>query len=367
MNRTIRHLLPALSTVATLATLTGSTRLPCQSVLLHEVQADSAEQWIELYNRTAAAVDLSTWSLHYVSATPGMPQTYWWGFPSGTTLGPGAFVRVHWNQPIPASPGAGELFTGDTPWHFLFGLGSEPLTGGRGALCLFRSQQNALMNTAAIIEDWVSWGDHGFQREDLAVQAGRWSAGRNTPSIPAGSSLARNTPAVGLVAFHDEAWFLDSTPTPLQPNLGSADVLAYGSACTLPGNHLLGLPQLHTTSLPLLGNAQFGFAIDATTGIYGEFALLFFSAGAGPPGMPSVLPPAPAGGCHQAIDPTLMLAFWLLPTQIVSTHVPMSLAGLPPALAGTQLHTQALVIDLLPYTYLPYQGITNALRVTLGQ
>ena len=147
------------------------------------------------------------------------------------------------------------------------------------------------------------------------------------------------------------------------PQSGSA----LGGREHVPMAWLLGQPQLRTTSQPLLGNALFGFAIDATTGIYGEYALFAFSAGAAPITMPSVLPPAPAGGCRQAIDPTLLLALWLLPTQIVTTHVPLSLANQSPSLVGTQLHAQALVIDLLPFSYLPYQGITNALRLTFGQ
>ncbi|HEX6811222.1 MAG TPA: lamin tail domain-containing protein [Planctomycetota bacterium] len=375
MNRTIRRLTAALCTTATAAAATLASlaclsclalaRLPAQNVLLHEVQP--AGHWIELHNRSVNAVDLSTWSLHYVSRTPGMPRTYWWGFPAGTTLAPGAFVRVHWYQPVPASPAANELFTGDTPWHFLFGLGGEALSGSRGALALLRSQQSAMMNSASIIEDWVSWGEHDFPREQLAVQAGLWSAGRHTPSISANWSLARETGDVGLVAFHDEAWFLDNTPTPLQPNVTGASVLSYGAACALPGHHLLGLPHLSTTSLPLIGSTSFGLAIDATTGIYGECALLIFSAAMVPITTPSFLPPAPVGGCHESVDPTQLLALWLLPTQIVSTQVPMSLAGVPPALVGLQLHAQAVVIDLLPYGYLPYQGITNALRLTLGQ
>jgi hypothetical protein len=211
------------------------------------------------------------------------------------------------------------------------------------------------MNTAAIIEDWVSAHVSNAKTSQQAAVVRRQE---HTGDLRA--SLARNTPR----GRHGRAPRRSVVP---RQHADSATELAARKCSaadrgTLPGNHLLACRV--DDPLPLLGNAP-GFAIDATTGIYGEFALP-----SSPPvwgnSLPSVLL-RPAGGCHQAIDPTPMLAFRLLPTQIVSTHVPMSLAGLPPALAGTQLHTQALVIDLLPYTYLPYQGITNALRVTLGQ
>ena len=345
-----------------------STAAPAQDVLLNEVRADGSERWIELHNRTTAPIDVGSWSLYYATMTPGQPQTYWWGFPAGSQIAAGGFLRVHWFQNAPAGGNSGEeLWTGTSPYGFLFGLGGEPLHGDRGALGLLRSQSNALMNDPTIVVDWVDWGANGFQREWLAVQAGYWQPGRQTPAIPPGSSIARDLGTIGNVTWFDEQWFVDNTPTPLQPNLDGAVVQSYGTPCALPGNHLLGAPVLRATAQPLLGSPLFGLALDHTTGIYGEYVLIGFSNAAAPAGLPSILPPYAGIACLERIDTLQMPALWLLPTQIVATEIPLSLAGLPPSAFGVELHAQALVLDLLPMTYPPYQGLSNALRIVVGQ
>ncbi len=353
--------------LATAALAPATAALRAQDVLIHEVYADGADRWIELHNRGAAPVDLSQWSLYYATHTPLLPQNYWWGFPSGTTIAADGYLRVHWYGVAPANPAPNELYTGTWIYGFLFGFGCEPLDGQRGALGLYDSQNSALMNGASALRDWVSWGDDGFNREALAVTAGLWTTGVHAPAIPPGESLARDISAIGTVASHDLEWFLDPTPTPLQPNLSGALLQDYGVACQPPGSHLLGVPTLQANSMPLLGNAQFGFTVANTTGIYGEVALVAFSAGAAPPGLPSVLPPIAGGTCREVIDPLQLLGLWLLPTQIVQTGVPLSLAGLSPALAGAELHVEVLVLDLLPFAWPPYEGVSNGLRVVLGQ
>ena len=78
-------------------------------------------------------------------------------------------------------------------------------------------------------------------------------------------------------------------------------------------------------------------------------------------------PPAARILSAAPLDPTQIVLTWLLPAQIVSTPVPMPLGGYPPAIVGAELHAQAIVLDLLPNTYLPYQGVSNGLRVVIGQ
>ena len=363
MNPTVRAAAAAL--FATVLAAVPTTPLVAQSVLISEVRADAGGRWVELHNRTTTAVDLSWWSLHHASRTPGMPQNYWWAFPVGTSIAANGFLRVHWFAPATASAAPGELYTGDTPYDFLFGLGGEALGGARGAFGLLRSQQDAMMNSSSIVEDWVSWGEHGFQREPLAVAAGLWTAGQHAPAIPAGQSLARNAAMVG-GGPQDQQWFLDASPTPLAPNLTGAAIASYGASCAPAGNHLLGVPLLRAPTLPLLGNAQFTLSIDNTTGIYGEHVLVAWSAASGAAGQPSVLPPA-TGGCGESIDIGQLVAVWLLPAQVVTTNVPLSLANMPQALVGSELHAQALVLDLLPYAFPPYQGMSNALRIVFGQ
>ncbi len=341
--------------------------LRAQTVVISEVRADAGGRWVELHNRGSAAVNLASWSLHYASRTPGTPQNYWWPFPTGTVLQPNGYLRVHWYQTASSAVATGELWTGTSPYGFLFGLGGETLLGTRGALALFSTQQNANMNTAAYVADWVSWGENGYTREGLAVQQGLWTAGRHLGALPAGSSHARDPGMVGAVAFPDLAWFLDNSPTPGLPNVTGAVVQSYGQACVLPGNHLLGMPSLTAPSLPLVGNSGFTLTVQNTTGIFAEFVLLGFSAGAAPPGAPSILPLYSGVPCQEAIDTQQLLATWVLPTQILGTHVPMSMANVPPAAVGLELHVQALVLQLLPNSFPPYQGISNALRLVVGQ
>jgi len=356
---------------AILATFAASALASCalsQTLLLNEVRADAGGRWIELHNRGAHTVDLSQWTIFYASLTPNMPQTYWWPFPLGTTLAPNGYLRVHWFQAAPAGGAApGDLWTGNTPWNFLWGLGGEQLLGQRGALGLLRSQDPALMSSPNVVEDWLVWGQTGFSRELMATGAGLWSEGRFAPAIPAGQSLARDVDLVDSVAFEDQAWHLDTTPTPLATNQTGAVVQTYGVPCTLPGNHLLGGPLLGTSSPPLLGNAQFALTVDNTTGLFGEFVLVGFSTGAGPANAPSILPPFAGNGCSQAIDATGLITTWLLPAQIVSTTVPLSLQGVPSSAIGCELHAQVLVLDLVVGAYPPYQGVTNALRLVIGQ
>jgi hypothetical protein len=360
---TFRHCLAAFFAIAGPAI----AHLHCQDVALSEVRADAAERWIELHNRSNLPVDISTWSLHYCSRTPGQAQTYWWPFPAGTVMAADSYLRIRWFQVGVNVPGSPELWTGTSPYGFLFGLGGETLLGARGALALFRSQDNAQMNDAAVIADWLSWGEHDFPREALAVGVGLWAAGRHAPAIPSGSSLARDPATIGTVAFPDLQWFVDNTPTPLQPNVSGASVQAVGQPCALPGNHLLGPPTLQATSLPLIGNPGFGLVVGNTTGIFGEFVLVAFSAAGVPQGAPSILPPFSGVTCQHLVDPSMLIGTWLLPSQILGTAMPLSLAAVPPTAYGFELHSQALVIDLMPNAWPPFQGTTNALRIVVGQ
>lgn len=338
-----------------------------QDVYLSEVRTDASETWIEIHNRGAATADISSWSMHCATATQGMPNNYWWPFPTGTTLAPGAFLRVHWFTAEPPVPVSGNLYTGQSPYGFLFGLGGEALAGSEGAAALFATQSNSQMNSSLMVRDWISWGSSGFQRESLAISAGLWQQGRATPFIGSGTSIARDPDAIGVTAFADESWFLDYTPTPLMPNITGAVVQPYGTACTLPGNHLLGAPELRASSLPLIGNEQFRLVVDHTTGIYGEFVLIAFSGGSAPPGLGSILPAYSGIACHESIDTTQIISTWLVPAMIIGTQFPMPLDNYPQEIIGVELHAQALVIELLPTTNPPYQGLTNALRVVIGQ
>ncbi|MEZ6038573.1 MAG: lamin tail domain-containing protein [Planctomycetota bacterium] len=357
----LRHLCALSAVTAITHTATA------QAVYLSEVRADGQEAWIELHNRGTTTTDLSTWSLHVSSHTPGMPKDYWWAFPAGTALQPDQYLRVHWHQSPNGPVQPGDLYTGTSYYGFLFGLGSEPLHGSEGAVALVRSQSNSMTDAPAAFVDWVAWGVGGHLREYVAVAAGLWSPTHATPAIPNGSSVARDVAQMDAVADADQAWFIDHSPTPLGPNVTGALAEGYGSACTLPGNHLLGLPTLTASSAPLIGDGSFALRVGNTTGLFGEFVLIGFSAGAAPQGLPSILPAWSGVGCHEAIDITQLVATWIVPAQLWTTTIPLPLSGLGPAVTGAELHAQTLVIDLLPYSYPPYQGLSNALRLVIGQ
>ncbi|MFM1874184.1 MAG: Lamin Tail Domain [Planctomycetota bacterium] len=346
--------------LATAAAATG------QSVVLSEIVADGADRWVEIHNRGTATADLSQWTLYQATATPGQSGAYWWPFPAGTTLAGGGFLRVHWRAPVPANRPANEFYTGDATWHFLFGNLAEPLAQGGGALALVRTQNPLSLNVAALIEDWVSWGQSGLPRESLAVQAGRWTTGGHLAPVAAGHSMARNVATIGTLAAPLQ-WFDDPTPTPLGPNLGGASITAYGAPCAPSGNHLLGAPLLRSNAMPLLGNAQFALQIDNTTGLFGEAVLVAFADAAAAAGTLPALPNVAGVACDEAIDRTRCVAVWFAPSATMATFVPLPLGGLGPSFVGLELHAQALVVQTLPNAWPPFEGLTNALRLVLGQ
>src|SRR5688572_24630196 len=127
-------------------------------VLLSEInfvpQNAGDDQWIELTNTSNAQVDLTTWSLYQATNTFGMPNNYWFGFPPGTRIPAGGYLRVHWRAAIPTTPPpATDVYTGNTVYHFLFGYAAEALAPASGALALFNSQQNIHMNDPAFLQD----------------------------------------------------------------------------------------------------------------------------------------------------------------------------------------------------------------------
>ena len=344
----------------------GAQALNCQDVILSEVRADTSQRWVEIHNRGAFVANLSTWSLYYATATPGQPQRYWWPFPTGTTLAPGGYLRVFWFQNQTTTPAPDEHYTGTSPYGFLFGLGGEQLHGHSGAFALLDTQQSSQVGSPTRYVDWVSWGQNGFMREPLAVQNGVWTAGVNAPAIPPGHSLARHVAVIGAVPTHEQQWFLDSSPTPMANNISGMVVTNYGQGCTANGHHLLGMPQLQTASLPLLGNAQFGYTVQNTTGFFGESMLLVFSAGAAPASQTSMLPFLPGPSCQESIHTGQIIGGMILPTNVMETHVPLSLAGLPRSMSGIELHCQAMVFDWLPHAYPPFQGVSNAVMIVVG-
>jgi hypothetical protein len=337
-----------------------------QNVILSEFGQDANGSWIEVHNRGATPADISPWSIYLATPTPNAPRTYWWGFRPNTVIAPGGYLIVRWMQPIPSTPVAGEVATGNTVPYFLFGLGAEAVPETQGALALFRTQTSSLVSNAAVIADWVSWGGTGLSRENLAIQNGVWRTGATAPARAPGHSLARH-PGTSWSTQPELAWFLDDTPTPGGANVGSASVVTVGGACAPFGHSLLGAPTLAATSMPVLGNTSFGVTIDNTTGVYAEWCILAMAANTMPFGRSDLLPPtAGADSCFVLVDPFTMFGTMWSRTGMMRTTMPMPLQGMPAGLAGQSFSLQAIVLDLSPNAWPPYKGLTNALDITIG-
>ncbi|GAB4144309.1 MAG: hypothetical protein Fur0037_12050 [Planctomycetota bacterium] len=358
------------STILTAAVVTLSafcTPISAQghAVAITEIMPGGQDPWIELWNSGAAPADLSAWTLYLATDTPFRPQTYFFGFPQGTVMPADSRLLVHWLAPRPPQPAPGEIWTGETVYHFLFGLGAEPLPAAAGALGLIRSQSNSLMNTASLFEDWVSWGRSGFARESTAVQAGIWTTGSAAPAIPPGSSLARVESAIGGPTAPALQWFADPTPTPLEANVPGSSLLVIGSPCVTNGNHLFGPPALVPVSYPVPGNQAFALRVENTSGLLFESVVLAFGAAAAPQGLPSLLPPSPGSACPVLLDPARLFAAQWFPARPLRTELPLGLGQVGPAAAGVRFLVQALVLDRSS-SFPPYQGTSNALEIRLG-
>lgn len=340
---------------------------PAQSptVILSEINPASTGAWIELENLTATSQDISSWSIYQATKTPGMPHNYWFGFPPGTIIEAGGILRVHWLQPVPATPVPGEVFTGETIYHFLFGYWAEPLDPNRGAIALLNTQQNALMNTPASFVDWVSWGEGNFVRENFAAQAGVWEEGRFVTAIAGQDSLARVPRSVGVQPQPERNWFHDASPTPGQPNGPGLAAATVGSPCTQAGNHLFGPPVLAGRSFPIAGNRDFGLTIDNTSGFLGETAIVVFSGDTAPVGQPALLPPTAGPACPELLDYSLLIGFVFVSTGAGQTVLPFGFDVVPSALMGTRFVVQAVILDAFT-AQPPYQGVTNGVDFLIG-
>ncbi len=226
-------------------------------VVISEIDFTKNAQWIELYNMGTKDVDVSAWSIYQANSVK--PGEHWWGFPKNTFLKAGKFLRVHWLAKVQTTT-ATDIYTGDTVYHFLFGLFAKSLDPSRGALALMNTQANSKMNAATSIVDWVSWGTTGFKREDLAIFAKEWTKNSFAPAASGSPlpSLAYDYTLPG-AAGHGGQWFLDSSPTPGANNIGNAFAKSFGSACTAG---LKPSAKLVASGVPASGNSSFSIGID---------------------------------------------------------------------------------------------------------
>lgn len=332
--------------LALLSTLFAGTARA--QVVISEIEF--TEGWIELTNRGTAAVDISKWSIYQATKTVNRPQNYWFGIPGEVKLQPAEFIRIHWMKPIPTTNNdPTEIYTGDTVFHFLFGLWAEKLDNTSGALALVSSQANNDMNTPSLIVDWVSWGTSGFKREDLAVQAGRWTQDSVAPA-----SLATPLPSLAYSYTNDGKrksgadWFLDSSPTPKADNLGGAFAKAYGTSCV---TNQLPIANQITNGVPTKGHNDFFWGIDRTLGTT-EFGLVMLGT----------------ANTMGTLIPTLGCSLYVDLPPAVFEYVPTDGQGFSrlkidpdtlPGLAGFPIGSQWLVADFASSAL----GFTNGMEL----
>jgi hypothetical protein len=225
----------------------------------------SASRWVEVHNLGSDAVDLSTWAIYHASKTPGRPGTSWWAFPEGATLGPGGYLRVHWYAEFQPHTQT-DYYTGNHILDFLFSLGGEELNPDSGALALLSDRSGLGTTLVSSYEDWVSWGEDGFKREELAVSNGRWQPGQFVPPLSSPGSIALNLDQRLEDGFvpSASAFFHDASPTPLRSNhqdLQVSEPMGWSCAIGSPNP-----PKLELLSVPTAGNRDFGFRVRGSSG-----------------------------------------------------------------------------------------------------
>jgi len=148
---------------------------------------------VELMNAGAVAEDLEGKLL------VGRPPSAY-RFPAGTLLLPGKLLLIHLG--VTGTDGPSDLYTG----------GNFATFGPSDSVALFAS--SATGNSTFLI-DFQEWGGTGLANENLAIQAGLWTAGTSlsTNGLIAGGSLAGMDGGSGPLK-----WVVDNTPTPGSPN-----------------------------------------------------------------------------------------------------------------------------------------------------
>jgi hypothetical protein len=342
----------------------GATRAPSQvaiSEINFSAQGVGDDQWVELVNLGGESVELNGWSLYLATDDPGGFGNYWFAIPLGLELAPAEFLRIHWLAPIPFDPpGQGEIYTGDSTFNFMFGYFAEPLDPEGGALAVLNTQNNLLMNNSNIIQDWVSWGGNGYPREDLAIQAGKWTAGVSISPPQEEDSIALNL-AMDRDPVALQAYFHDASPTPNAANAVGGETRTFaGSSCVSGGGNS---PILATQSFPVIGNRDFSFRLDNTLGELNEIAVLVLSPNAIEPDDPSAPLPLLYSNCPIWIDLATAYGSVAVLTEVGSTTFPFDLAPLGPEFMGLEFYAVAAILNLDRPDDL---GLTDLMKVTLS-
>lgn len=332
--------LPALALALALAVVFPTT-LGAQ-VVIHEInltpQHTNDDQWIEIINLGNETQDLGNWAIYLATKTANQPQNYWFGFPTGASLPKDTIMRIHWGAKITTTSNPLDIQTGNTVKNFLFGLGFEPFDPKRGALALMNTNLNSNVNNPSSFVDWISWGESGFKREDLAIEAELWMENQFVNAPKAKESIALAT-FLQSEPTPTSAYFLDHTPTPQLGNHRGFFAETYGRKSCSTGQAKPA--QLWFEGIPTDGNEQyredytagFAFTIDNTRGpVFREKIFLIISE--------KVSAPRPFMGCFLHVDPILAL-LGPINADFNTTRIPVSLNFV--GAGGTWLDFQVFV------------------------
>lgn len=320
-------------------------------VVIHEInltaQFGGDDQWIEIINLGKASQDLSNWSIYQATKTANKSQNYWFGLPQGT-LASETIMRIHWGAKI-TSTNPLDIQTGDSVKNFLFGLGWEPLDPKGGALALMNTNQNSAVNNPSSFEDWVSWGESGFKREDLAITAGLWKKDQFVKAPTAKESIALAT-FLQAEPTPTSAYFLDHTPTHGVGNHQGFFADTYNRKSCATGSAKPA--QLWFDGVPAGGNDDFAFTIDNTRGpVFKELIFLLISD--------TVSAPIPFMGCFIHVDPILVL-HGPIKADFNTTRIPISLNV--PGASGLWLDYQVFVGSVGNFDI----SLSNLLEIFIG-
>ncbi len=320
----------------------------------------AASRWIEVHNLGSTDVDLSNWGIYHASKSTSSPGTSWWAFPEGASLRAGAYLRVHWFAEIQPHTQT-DYFTGKSILNFLFSLGGEELNPDRGALALLSDRSGLGTTLGSSYEDWISWGEDGYPREDLALSNGRWQAGEFVPPLSAPGSIALNLEQ----RYEDDftasatAFFHDASPTPLRSNhedVQVSDPIGWSCAIGSPNS-----PKLELISIPTGGNRDFGFRVRGSSGTASnQLVMIMLSSqlGDGLP-IPGILE------CPVWIDYQVPPRIFALPSQGAGASFTDLYLPLTHVAGGFDVTAQAFLFNV-PHSFFDFAS-SPALTISLGR
>lgn len=320
-------------------------------VIISEVDFSATDHWIELHNQSPSDFDLSNFSIYHATKTPFRMNDYWYGIPMGTVIKGKNYLRIFWGVEVPLNPPGDprNMFTGNSPWNFLFGHGFEKLDASQGAIGLCKTKLNSQMNNAGIFTDWIQWGGINFKRGQTAVNSRLWESNTTTILAPSTSQ--------SVIVIYDErnrvtppamtAYAHDDSPTPLGHNAFPLERKSLGGACNsaAPGNFLLT-----GEGFPFYGNPDFKLSVSGTQGpAFFEAMMLLFS-------FDSATARTPMGICDSLDLNKLLYYTTPFATTAGSTTLSTPLSG-PASLKTATVYVQGAVMTMF------YFGVTDVLKL----